>query len=439
MTWKILQGDALTRLRDLPDRHFHCCVTSPPYYGLRDYGTGVWEGGDANCDHRSPTMREGRNEDRPMLAGSAATNTPQLLLAARSACGKCGAIRVDQQVGLEKTPTEFVARLVEIFAEVHRVLRDDGTFWLNIGDTWNHDAKWGGSSSNKNELKQGYARKNSRERESGCKPKDMIGIPWMLAFALRSWGWYLRSEIIWAKTNCMSESVEDRPTKSHEQLFLLTKRPRYYYDGVAIREPSAAPGKSGSHKPRHGVDTKGGNQGRNGVLAWDGESRNKRSVWRIGVAGFKGAHFAVFPPKLVEPCILAGTSAKGCCPQCGAQWARLVEKTRKATRPAHHTKVARASSSEDSPYNGHGGLAVGNRDPKRHITIVKTIGWEPGCKCGLEAASARVLDPFSGAGTTVMVASRLGRNGTGIELNQEYAEMSRARIVGDSPLFNTEA
>ena len=238
--WDIREGDVLDRLSEMPDNSVHCVVTSPPYWGLRDYGTASWDGGDPGCDHRSPTMRERRNEDRAMLHGSAATNSAQLLLAHRTGCGKCGARRIDQQIGLESTPAEYIARMVAVFREVRRVLRSDGTCWVNLGDSYNA----GTSAPNKpslgtdvhgwsNSAEAGRIRSNA----TNLKPKDLVGQPWRLAFALQDDGWWLRSDIIWAKPNPMPESVTDRPTKAHEYVFLLTKAPRYYYDADAIREP----------------------------------------------------------------------------------------------------------------------------------------------------------------------------------------------------------
>lgn len=310
MSYLLLCGDA--RRIPLRSESVHCVVTSPPYFGLRDYGTARWEGGDPTCDHRSPSMRDGRNESRPMLPGSSASNAPQLRLAANSPCGVCGAKRVDRQIGLEPTPDEFIDSMVGVFREVYRVLRADGTLWLNLGDSYCQDTKWGGSSSHKNETKVGYPRASER-RNSGCKSKDLIGIPWRVALALRDDGWYLRSDIIWAKPNPMPASVTDRPTTAHEYLFLLAKNERYFYDVDAIREPVTSSGGASFGKQRH--DAAGtGAQSRKLESAVDRNhplGRNKRSVWQVPVNGFAGAHFATFPPRLIEPCIKAGCPAGG--------------------------------------------------------------------------------------------------------------------------------
>jgi DNA modification methylase len=357
LTVRILIGDCRERLRELPDASVHCCVTSPPYFGLRDYG-------------------------------------------------------VEGQMGLEPTPDEFVAGMVEVFREVRRVLRDDGTLWLNIGDSyagsWGAQGR-GGAPSDSSTLKgnghsgggpkvkslskvqiAAHPQKASNTgsiRQKGLKPKDLIGIPWMLAFALRADGWYLRQDIIWSKPNPMPESVKDRCTKAHEYLFLLSKGPRYYFDQAAIAEPLApasiarlaqdvesqdgserVPGKTngamkavrgrpGGRKPEQ-FDSLVSGKGRSGV----GEglaARNKRSVWEVTTQPFGEAHFATFPPQLIEPCILAG------CPKGGV-----------------------------------------------------------------------VLDPFGGAGTTGLVADRLQRDAILIELNPEYAEIARKRLQGDGGMFS---
>jgi DNA modification methylase len=254
MSVRILVGDCRTTLATLPDQSVQCCVTSPPYFGLRDYGH----------------------------AG---------------------------QIGLEETPDAFVAELVAVFREVRRVLRDDGTLWLNLGDSYARGFG-GGSPGAKSATNAGsFADRESRPLPDGLKGKDLVGIPWMVAFALRADGWYLRSDIIWHKPNPMPESVTDRPTKSHEYLFLLAKSERYYYDADAIAEPAIHAGAvvtndagKNSEMGEYG-QTRGGFLREGGVTVKD--TRNKRSVWTVPTSPFKGAHFATFPPALIEPCILA--------------------------------------------------------------------------------------------------------------------------------------
>ena len=258
----LMQGDCLSSMSNLPDKSVNCCVTSPPYYGLRDYG-------------------------------------------------------VEGQAGLEATPEEYIANMVKVFAEVKRVLRDDGTLWLNIGDSYagyhgNKNKSYEDAPSNKG----GYfeSQRKSTANKHGLKQKDLIGIPWMLAFSLRADGWYLRQDIIWAKPNPMPESVRDRCTKSHEYIFLFSKKPKYYFDNAAIAETLA---ESSKKRLSQDVENQQGSErvpGKtNGAMkaVSKGETRNKRSVWTVSTKPYKGAHFATFPPDLIKPCILAGCPTGG--------------------------------------------------------------------------------------------------------------------------------
>lgn len=390
-------GDCRKILRGLPANSVHCCVTSPPYFGLRDYG----------CDG---------------------------------------------QIGLESTPAEFVAQMVAVFREVRRVLRDDGVLWLNLGDSYNGIG--GPGKQNGGPIGPTAARaieNNKGVRIRGLKPKDLIGIPWMVAFALRSDGWWLRQEIIWHKPNPMPESVTDRCTKSHEQIFLLAKSERYYFDNQAIQESSITgddrrpygsqgawdiDGRDAAKRP-NGKPRTAGNKSHKYVDEYESseteehrtkaglmkvadvpwEKRNKRSVWTVSTKPYGGAHFAVFPPDLIEPCILAGTSEHGCCPDCGTPWRRVIEKDRQATRPGKDTKTTGDSMTD------------GNRDPQRHVTTTKTIGWEAGCECGnANQVPCVVLDPFTGSGTTAEVARKNGCHFVGCELNPEYLKLAADRF-----------
>ena len=264
----ILVGDCLETLRGLPDASVNCCVTSPPYFGLRDY-------------------------------------------------------QVPGQIGLEDTPDAFVARLVEVFREVRRVLRDDATLWLNLGDSYGRNPAKGqhkpGASGGKHAAvyNHGHGRASATVIGNGVKEKDLIGIPWMLAFALRADGWYLRQDIIWHKPNPMPESVRDRCTKAHEYVFLLSKAPRYYFDSEAIKEQAVGPvgGAKGRGKQQsaaaYAAKGKHPQRDSSGGLGGDGVTRNRRSVWTVTTKPFKGAHFATFPPDLIEPCILAGCPPGG--------------------------------------------------------------------------------------------------------------------------------
>lgn len=261
--YKVLIGDCLSTLRTLPDQSVHMCVTSPPYFGLRDYG-------------------------------------------------------MEGQIGLESSPDAFIARLVEVFREVRRVLRDDGTLWLNLGDSYAATTK-GSSGVGKNATNKGSILKDrSWQVPTGLKPKDLIGIPWRVAFALQADGWYLRQDIIWHKPNPMPESVKDRCTKAHEYVFLLSKSPRYYFDSDAIKEEAIGtrPNNPEWQKQRAATNAKKGAGNRNaadgGFTGWDAsKGRNRRSVWTVTTKPYAGAHFATFPPDLIEPCILAGSPVGG--------------------------------------------------------------------------------------------------------------------------------
>jgi len=280
--WKVITGDCRSVLATMEANSVQCCVTSPPYYGLRDYGTATWEGGDAACNHLEAASCSTQNLSSNGGVGHAYKDT----------CHKCGAVRVDAQLGLEKTHAEYVAKMVEVFAAVRRVLRDDGTLWLNLGDSyaWHSQGTYpaetisggvGGQSVNRQEGLRGRAGLARHRNTSAIefRSKELMGIPWRVAFALQADGWYLRQDIIWHKPNPMPESVKDRCTKAHEYLFLLAKSERYHFDADAMKEKAAT--------------------GDNGT-------RNRRSVWSISPESHAGDHFAVMPTELVRPCVLAG-------------------------------------------------------------------------------------------------------------------------------------
>jgi DNA modification methylase len=325
VTYDVLVGDNRETIKSLPDQSVNTVVTSPPYFGLRDYGTGKWVGGDPECNH----MR-------------------------------------DSKVGDTTTTGD---NLVKLFREIRRVLKDDGTVWLNLGDSYAGSGKNRNADGSSNEkgiegTKQGTSQgtilgdlRPVKAHEIGLKPKDLIGIPWMVAFALRADGWYLRQDIIWNKPNPMPESVKDRCTKAHEYIFLLSKSKNYYYDHEAIKEPLKYPNETRRPLGSKGAWEMDGREQREngGGSAYDGypTKRNKRSVWTVTPKAFKGAHFATYPPELIEPCILAG------CPVGGT-----------------------------------------------------------------------VLDPFGGSGTTAGVAYLHDRNSILCELNPEYAELVERRIEG---------
>ena len=375
LTSRLYVGNVLERLAEIEEGSVRTCVTSPPYYGLRDYGTADYEGGDPDCKHtisHNDAEKSARVDER-VTRGN------------RTNCLKCGARRIDNQIGLESSPEEYVANIVAVFREVWRVLTDDGTVWLNLGDSY-----WGGKGQSGSASAEMQAVRNERGdslnrshqsiggkkytrptdgKHSVIKPKDLVGIPWRVALALQADGWYLRQDIIWSKPNPMPESVKDRCTKSHEYIFLLSKSKCYYFDSEAIKEPvsqayreRAKRATSDRHKNSQGAP---GQSPHTFLQAQDRdpdrevpETRNRRSVWTVTTKPFKGAHFATYPEELIEPCILAG------------------------------------SAPDDT-----------------------------------------VLDPFTGSGTTAVVANRLGRNFVGTELNPDYATIASKRIGEANPLF----
>ncbi len=491
----ILIGHVLDRLRDIPDDSVHCVVTSPPYWNLRDYGTDaqVW-GGDPAHEHvwegagqRRRSGGAGFNDGRDRSARDEAAES------SRGAYCECGAWR--GELGLEPTPDEFVDHLVLVFREVRRVLHPSGTVWMNLGDSFagsfgaqgrekGDDPKKTGSEKWARAIAGGVKdRRGGTPRGGDVKPKDLVGIPWLAAFALRRDGWWLRSDIVWAKPNCMPESTRDRPTRNHEYLFLLTKSSSYFYDDDAIKEPFAessvaryalaesrlAPAATLASFGADGFaaadDDLKASQGRvakrDGVVPQDalvvggrkktaetphaggrrqapepgepgafGEGgRKKRSVWWIPTQPFSEAHFATFPEALVEPCVLAGTSARGACANCAAPWRRVTEKTFEA----QSGPSALRGANEQKPVNEDGAW----EGTERGSTSSRTVGWEPTCQCEsthLEAPQpCIVLDPFFGSGTTGLVARRLGRDWLGTELKEEYAAIARKRLA---PVMN---
>ncbi len=399
---QIIQCD-VTKGIPLPDKSVQCVVTSPPYWGLRDYG----------------------------MAG---------------------------QLGLEKTPEEYIERMVSVFRHVWRVLRDDGTCWVNMGDSY---AQKGGQLNTKENIEQSKARSETYANPgiygdyvsrmaraantavSGLKPKDLCMMPARLAIALQADGWYLRSDIIWAKPNPMPESVTDRPTKSHEHLFLLTKKSKYFYDADAVREPHAEPNDNRpgrtEYAPGHEGEVCGAGKGRMNQFN-NPAGRNKRDVWTIATQSFPEAHFATFPEKLVQPCIKAGTSEKGCCLECGSPWVRVVEKEFVQEGPTRNRGKVKGNAGEadaKSMTMGDGGKVGHNK--------TTTIGWK--LTCGhfdnmtfpdirknkkvvpsLSAIPCTVYDPFGGALTTCVVAYKLGRHYIATELNSDYIKMGQKRL-----------
>lgn len=274
-------------------------------------------------------------------------------------------------LGDEPTPQMFCDHLRDVFRQVRRVLRSDGLLWVNIGDS--------------------YA-KNNRWLDLGIKRKDLLGVPWQLAFTLRSDGWYFRNDDIWQKTDALPSGGSGRTTRCHEYVFQFSKSPSYFFDREAIK-----------------VKTETG-------------QRYQRSVWQIATSNYRGLHFAAFPEKLAAMAVLASTSSRGVCGLCGAPYKRLVEATRTPTRPAKNVK--------------HDATKKAHRDPRRHVTTTKTVGWEQTCGCaGADVVPALVIDPFNGAGTTGVAAVRNGRSYVGFELFPEYAAQSAKRIAEVEPIF----
>ena len=442
MEARILIGDARKRLAELPAGSVRTCITSPPYFGLRDYGTASWDGGDPECPHTGKPMATKANINRN-TGGNDVKNATALEFF-RERCERCGAMRIDSQMGLEETPDAYVEEMVLLFREVWRVLADDGTLWLNLGDSYAMSSMRGKESpfnGKVNQSKTGIVNVK-KSIPQGLKPKDLIGIPWRVAFALQADGWYLRQDIIWAKPNPMPESVTDRCTKSHEYVFLLSKSARYYYDHEAVKERGVmVAGDSAGSKQRDTRETHGLGGGNSGIsvakaklaqeLADKGYStRNRRDVWTIASKPFKGAHFAVMPEALVEPCVLAGSSEKGKCSECGKPWMRMVKSTRLRRNELD------PSDSRYRPNTYKGAYENINGKGDAGYTITETLGWEATCECDAEIVPDTVLDPFTGSGTVAVVALRHGRNFVGTELNPEYGEIAKDRITNAAPMFN---
>lgn len=491
----VWQGDCRDALRQMPEKSVHTVITSPPYYGLRSYGTGTWDGGDPECEHekvasgRGTNIPQTKNPNVSYPIGPHRGGNP-------NECVRCGAIKVEPTVwggdashehewgseipgvnrggsgtptdknnrgegyargetrgnlcecgawrgalGLEPTAEIYIQHLVEVFSEVWRVLRDDGVLWLNLGDSY---AGGGGYSpnapSNQNGSKQStqHGAIAGRIKSQGdVKNKDLIGIPWMAAFALRSAGWYLRQDIVWNKPNAMPESVEDRPSRSHEFIFMLTKSARYFFDHLAVKEPaSEATIKAVTARMKdpvedreyqHDSDTRMGKRSPNRVWS-DPEAmkrllagRNIRDVWTIPTVSYPGAHFATFAPKLVEPMIKASTSEDGVCSECGAQSERVVEKS----------FVGRVRE------RSGGGLGTAiRREPQglapvdgefQEGAIYETVDWRTPCGHDVPRSRAVVLDPFGGSGTVAMVAQQFSRKAVLVDLNPEYLDQQLLR------------
>ncbi|HEX2679622.1 MAG TPA: site-specific DNA-methyltransferase [Polyangiales bacterium] len=408
---QLLTGHCVDELNKLEPQSVQCIVTSPPYLWLRDYGTEpvAW----------------------PEIHYTPMIGMPPVVAPAQVA-----------SLGLEQDIASYVAHIVHVFRAAHRVLRRDGLCWINIGDSYASGGRSGGGSFMEERgdasWKGASAVNGWRKPPPGFGRKDMLGMPWRVAYALQADGWRLRSDVIWQKPNCMPQSAEDRPTSSHEYLFLFSRSDEYFYDGDAIREPVTG----GSHTRGGGVGGKAvppgrGAQGRIRQNQSFGRavrelvtSRNKRTVWSIPTEAFKGKHFATFPRALARPCILASTSAEGCCYACGAPRRRQVV----IEGPSFNELTkGRAASNYAAAWDGNPhSFAV--RGSHGHIARVrKTVGWEPTCKCDEKRTRpCAVLDMFGGSGTVGVVAIAAGRSCTLIDLSHEYSQQAIRRLARET-------
>lgn len=386
-TCTILQGDCVARMRELQAGSVHCVVTSPPYLWLRDYG-------------------------------------------------------VEGQIGLEATVDEYVQKLVDVFREVRRILREDGTCWINLGDSYATGGRGGGGAYMNERGEKAWGHRAGlngwRSAPEGLKHKDIIGLPWRVAFALQSDGWRLRGDHVWWKTNAHPESVQDRPTRAHEFVFLLTKSAHYFYDSEAVREPVTgnAHARGSGVNPKAAKNATGSKQNSSFAAAVKDlvTSRNLRSVWAVPTQPFAAErfglddvdHYAVMPEEIARRCILAGTSERGACPRCGAQWQRIVEVLGETARERMYRDglsrppVMPGASAQGLHFKGHHGGFTRDR---------RTLCWEPRCDCEqAEPIPATVFDPFGGAATTALVALKNGRSAILTELNPAYVRLAEARI-----------
>lgn len=391
------EGPSLDVVPRIHKGSVHCVVTSPPYFGLRNY-------------------------------------------------------EAEGQIGLEDTPDEYIQKLVCTFDTIRETLHDHGTVWVNLGDSyW---GSWAGSfkdpaaledytdrmRAEKNTLGVGdltpYTRNRSRD-DLGLKPKDLIGIPWMFAFAMRSRGWYLRTDIIWNCPNKMPESCKDRPGRAHEYVFLFSKSKDYFYDDEAVRVPSSTsfdPNKrrkpdsksARTSPPNQNSPHRGGRE-----FSFRSGTRRSRSVWDITLEPFKGAHSAPYPTKLVEPCVKAGTSERGCCPVCFNPYKRVLDKVRVKDKETDRDWQGLPSFAPPQRGSSYDPKKQGSMEPEWEY---RTIGWESTCKCNAgNPIPCVVLDPFSGSGTTGLVATSLGRDYIGVDINPEYESIAVERISGQPP------
>lgn len=439
-------GHVIAQLDDLAPASVQAIITSPPYYGLRDYGLApvIWAPvryapmaglpemafpahadpeAFAACDHdwsdwqdqhavrEAPIHGKTRTSDRSYGGDTSRRFDGNHQKHAHGQfCRQCGAWR--GCLGLEPSPELYIGHLVQVFRAASRVLRPDGTLWMNLGDAYSS----GGRKYRDSDAKLDARGMDCRPPATpGIKPKDLYGIPWRAALALQADGWYLRSDIIWAKGasfaktwhgNPMPESVTDRPVRAHEFIFLFSRRPRYFYDHVSVQEAAVT-------QPQ---------------MVGEPSRRNLRDVWAVTTKPFKGAHFAVFPPDLVAPMIAASTPEIGCCPACGAPWRRLSLRGAAVDTGGRERQVVQARG-HLATQGRQGALATGIWHGRVHA------GWQPGCACPAHTpVPSTVLDCFGGAGTTALVARQMGRDAIHIEANPAYLAIAQDRL-GPDPVF----
>jgi len=444
----IYKGHVMDILPQLPPESVHCVISSPPYWGLRDYNIEpqVWDD-PGDCQHEwgdnlSKVGKVSHGKGGSTLTGGHESWGNRDGASQGQFCRHCNAWL--GSLGLEPTPELYVQHIVQVFRGVWRVLRKDGVIFLNLGDSYAS----GGGGFNKQDAKHFDYQKNTRRAPTppGLKPKDLCMMPARVALALQADGWWLRQQIIWAKGisfcdsysgSVMPESVRDRFCNSYEVVYLLSKSAKYFFDLEAVREPIISkPHGRGGDPNGETVSTyhTPGIISRDTKRNWGTQSgRTPRSVWAINPQPFKAAHFATMPEKLVQKCILSGTSAKGVCSECGAPHVRVVESKPATSKECPKTQAA---------HEARGGIGipigtVGKSGSGRIEGYTQTLGWQPSCSCNADTVPAVVLDPFLGSGTVLKVAKQLGRHGIGAELNPEYCEMAVDRIGAQEMLpFN---
>ena len=447
----IYQGSCLAVLPMLPANSVHACITSPPYFGLRDYGTATWAGGDPACAHRQGALHTSpkstlRLDGRAHTGPYAGEKALQDGMPYAGTCGRCGAVRHDQGLGNEAVhdclgwatgqpcvDRCWVCRLVAVFREVRRVLRPDGTLWLNCGDAMAATGKSGGGAQGARWEAAGadYTGPHGgkwRPAPRGLKPKDLCMLPARLALALQADGWWLRAECIWHKLNPMPESVTDRPTKAHEQVYLLTKSPRYFYDAEAVKEQTVSLDPAHpSYRPNSAAISTNGRKEYTAKHAasfrvYPAQGRNLRSVWPIASEPTPFAHFATMPSALVRRCLLAACSAGGVCAGCGRPYVRQVE--RETGIPASHNGSTFTHGKTHDARAPLAAVGTGER-----TVAVHTTGFAPACACAAGVTSAVFLDPFFGSGTVALVARDLFIKSIGVELSPSYCALAASRLT----------